>query len=300
MEEANIDYSETKSIEVVKDGHPKHFIILVRHGERSDDPEREVQSENDSKDPDVKFDWHLTDKGSQQAFLTGKFIQENVIGQNKLKILPSDIKIFSSPFLRWIQTASAIANGLDSKIPNITIDDRLSEFLLKSWFDGVDRPLNHLTINHVKNSTFQKKYLGEEDKVKLTRFYGKDATPTEDDINIEEEESGICQMESNTWIRYPETYSDMFYRYSGFLNNIIYQEFFENAEELNARSKIIILVSHGFCTEPFLEWFSPDHAPWVSVDYWATSIAEKLSNEEKFDLVMKGDGQHWGLNAAVF
>jgi len=46
----------TKCTEDAKDGHPKHFIIIVRHGERSDDAERDIKTDIDSQDPHVKFD----------------------------------------------------------------------------------------------------------------------------------------------------------------------------------------------------------------------------------------------------
>lgn len=187
-------------------------------------------------------------------------------------------------------------------IPEITIDDRLSEFLMKSWFDGVEKPLNHLTINHFKQSKFQEKYLGKENKFKFTRFYGKDATPTEEDVNAleDDEANNVTKMESSTAISYPETYSDMFYRYSGFINQIIYQEFYENPDTVDSRSKVIILVSHGFSTDPFINCFSPEHAQAISVDYCAVTIAEKLSNEVTFELSLKGDATHCGLNPAMF
>ncbi|CAI2377121.1 unnamed protein product [Moneuplotes crassus] len=285
--------------EELKDGHPKHFIILVRHGERTDDPEREVQLDTD--EPEVKYDCHLTDKGKNQAFQTGEFIKESIIGQNRLKIFPSDIKVFTSPFLRCIQTAHNVIKGLDYKIPDITIDDRLGEFLMKSWFDGIEKPLAHLTIDHMKHSYFQKKYLGEEKMLGFTRYYGKDATPTSEDLVAEEDEQeSFNKMESNSEIKYPETYSDMYYRYSGFFNHIIYQEFFENTEEVENRSKIIILVSHGFSFDPFINCFSPDHENIVSVDYCATAVSEKMSNEDRFDIIVKGDATHCGLKPAVF
>jgi broad specificity phosphatase PhoE len=250
MNEESLTSDNTKCTEEIKDGHPKHFIILIRHGERSDDPERELRSDIDSTEPEVKFDCHLTDKGMKQAVKTGEFIKESVIGQNRLKIKSCDIKVFSSPFLRCVQTASGICQGLGFKIPEITLDDRLGEFMMKSWFQSVERPLAHLTLNHVKNSTFQRKYLGGEGKYKLTRYYGKDATPNDGDVNVEDEAINI--MESNTEIKYPETYSDMYYRYSGFINNIIYQEFFENPDEISSKSKVTILVSHGFAFDPFI------------------------------------------------
>jgi broad specificity phosphatase PhoE len=291
----------TKSTTETNDYHPKHFIVLVRHGERSDDPERDVDSLNDYAEPEVKFDWHLTDKGRKQAFKTGEYLKSSVFDQNGLKLKSSDIKVFTSPFLRCIQTASEICKGIEHSIQEIIIDDRLGEFLMKSWFDGVEKPLAHLTINHVKQSKFQQKYLGKENLYKLTRLYGKDATPTAEDVNVfEDDECGVTSMESNSTIKYPETYSDMFYRYSNFINEVIYQEFFEKPEVVSNRSKVVILVSHGFSFDPFINCFSPDHAQIVSVDYCAVWISEKLSNDERFELVTKGDATHCGLNPALF
>lgn len=299
--EMSKENEETKHSESADVGHPKHFIILVRHGERSDDPERDIKSENDANEPKVKFDWHLTDKGRNQAFQTGEFIKQAVIEGNNIKLKSSDVKIFWSPFLRWIQTASELVDGLGYSIQNITIDDRLWEFMLKSWFEGIEKPLNHLTINHFNQSKFQKNYLGKESKFKFTRYYGKDGTPQDSDLNNETENSNdLVLMESNIEIKYPESYSDMYYRYSGIINEVIHQEFFENAKEISDKSKVIILISHGFCFDPFINAFAPDHPQIISVDYCAAWISEKLSNEERFELITKGDATHWGLNPALF
>lgn len=296
---SNMPQTPSTPSEPIKDGHPKHFIILIRHGERTDDPERSVQLSSD--EPEVKYDCHLTQVGQEQAFTTGEYIKTNVIEQNRLKIYPSDIKIISSPFLRCQQTAHGVVQGLGFGTSEITLDDRLGEFLMKSWFDGIERPLSHLTIDHMKHKEFQKRYFGSESELKVTRYYGKDAVPTEDDLVTEEKEGqGFEKVEGSTEIKYPETYSDMFYRYSGIFNSVIYKEFFEKTEEVENRSKIIILVSHGFSFDPFINCFSPDHENIVSVDYCAMAISEKLSNEEMFQLIVKGDATHCGLKPAVF
>lgn len=264
MTDANIASTEND-----KSGHPKHFIILVRHGERCDDPEREIIADIDRMEPIVRFDCHLTEKGRKQAFQTGEFIKDHIISMNKLNITNSDIKVYTSPFLRCIQTMDGILDGLGYTIPNITIDDRFGEFLMKSWFDSIERPLSHLTINHTKHSKFQETYFGREDKYKFTRFYGRDMTPIDLDVNADEEGSNniVTNMESNTAIKYPENYSDMYYRYSGVINEVIYQEFFENGAEISQKSKIVIIVSHGFSFDPFFNAFSPDHPQIISVDY---------------------------------
>ena len=228
--------------------------------------------------------------------MTGEYIRQAVIEGNKIKLKDSDVKVFWSPFLRCIQTMSELVDGLGFLVQNVNIDDRLGEFMLKSWFEGVEKPLSHLTINHIKQKKFQADYLGKESKFKFTRYYGKDATPDETDVNVEDEKGyDLVWMESNKSIKYPETYSDMYYRYSEFINEIIHQEFFENAKDIWNKSKLVILISHGFSFDPFINAFSPDHPQIISVDYCAVCISEKLSNDDRFELITKGDATHWGL-----
>ena len=112
------------------------MIFLVRHGERSDKVEKEKYQ------VEIKYDPNLTNHGTNQALATGLFIQEKVEEAAKFEILLSSKQkyfVISSPFLRCVQTAYHLINGLgkDAEIINevIHIDDGLGEKMKSSYFD---------------------------------------------------------------------------------------------------------------------------------------------------------------------
>ena len=81
----------------------------MRHGERADDIRSPTQSAAMNlilpRSQTLKCDPPLTKVGVAQAILTGQFLKEYF--ENKIK--PNKIVIKTSPFIRCIMTACAIA-----------------------------------------------------------------------------------------------------------------------------------------------------------------------------------------------
>ena len=81
------------------------YIYVMRHGERYDSVHPEWKAT--AKRP---HDPHLSADGVKQAYTTGRFIAERTRkerGEDEM----ADIAIYTSPFLRCVQTAKAISHG---------------------------------------------------------------------------------------------------------------------------------------------------------------------------------------------
>eukprot|EP00736_Rhodelphis_marinus_P014178 Rmarinus@m.27279 len=90
-------------------------VILVRHGERIDDV-----SESWSLSAERPFDPPLTTNGIKQADLTAKRLADAGVTH-----------VFSSPFLRCVQTALPIARAIGQ---SIRLEDGFSEWVKPSYF----------------------------------------------------------------------------------------------------------------------------------------------------------------------
>lgn len=77
------------------------MFMTIRHGERADFLAKPVPIKRD-------YDPHLTDTGKLQAKATGKYLKK-FISEN---IPHPIIYVFSSPFLRVLQTAAEIVKEI--------------------------------------------------------------------------------------------------------------------------------------------------------------------------------------------
>ena len=97
-----------KSKEIPNKG--QKYIILARHGERIDDVHKVTDEERQLWKPyDFELDIPLSVNGHLMAQTTGQTISQRV---SSLLLNSSDIKVYSSPYVRCIQTALGIVKGL--------------------------------------------------------------------------------------------------------------------------------------------------------------------------------------------
>ena len=81
----------------------------MRHAERLDDTDT-VEEEERSQNPyPYELDCPLSQTGLAQAFKTGELIRSQIQADSGNFILPT---VFSSPYLRCLQTAKGITDGL--------------------------------------------------------------------------------------------------------------------------------------------------------------------------------------------
>ena len=120
------------------------YCAFVRHSERSD----QVLTENLQNEE--KVDPQITSNGIRMAQETGEFIKKQMEEKNIEKI-----KIYSSPFLRSMQTAAQVAKVLG--IETIEIEYMVSEVLYTYLFE--ESPFSKLLINTKSHDYISKKYL---------------------------------------------------------------------------------------------------------------------------------------------
>lgn len=114
--------AETRTLEQARlDAEATGLVWVMRHGERADvaDPNWDATTEERPHDPS------LTELGVRQAMATGRAMRD--------RNARVDV-IYTSPFLRCVQTAAAVAAELGD-VP-LRIEPGLSELAHAEWFDS--------------------------------------------------------------------------------------------------------------------------------------------------------------------
>ncbi len=110
------------------------YCVIVRHAERLDDERLFGSQELEDRKYDYGVDTPLSLEGMEQSVKTGEY----------LKSFPN-IRVFSSPFTRCIQTAAGICKGSGAN-PEITILEELSEV---HRFNSTAADISKLQVNRL-------------------------------------------------------------------------------------------------------------------------------------------------------
>ena len=230
--------------------HPK-YIFLIRHGERGDIRFRKSKH----LFCEVSFDTAITDLGKLQGETTGEYLQ--LIGN--ISNL-SEIEIFSSPFLRTIQTAAHILKGIinatkaeeDKKLqPIIEIVNGLSEELSTHLFKI--NPLSELLIRSQDKSKIEKNYL--------------------EGINYED-------ANAEEYPEYPERRKDTKSRYFGCFEQII-------SRLGESEKRVFICITHGIALMDFCEYLG---RTCDTTNYCA--VVGATNQTGKWKIFLTGDNSH--------
>ena len=172
-------------------------MLVVRHGERLDDSARVSNEERQETFIQLDEDIPLSKNGKLQARQTGEYLKaklRELIGSEEY-----DLTLFSSPYVRCVQTAAGIIIGGGFTQKRILVREELSEFQFNQQADP--ELMNKLVINTLKQEDFSKAYL--------------DQLPVE--INYDRDyDKGTFKMQ------YPEGFDQCNARYLKFFKSIMY------------------------------------------------------------------------------
>ncbi|CDW89076.1 UNKNOWN [Stylonychia lemnae] len=109
-------------------------MILVRHSERADDPSMPYEIKMKQDDIIIEYDPQLSrPTGKTQAVLTAQYIKQKLTQiEYGIDLENAEIFLFSSPFLTCLESSTAIAKEI--KIKSISVQDQLSDILMKNWY----------------------------------------------------------------------------------------------------------------------------------------------------------------------
>ena len=201
----------------------ERYIIIMRHGERSD--LAEFNQSCYSLDPE------LTEDGKNQAYEAGKRLKEILDAkfaeettENKAAI--KRIVLLSSPFTRTLQTAKFIKNGMELNLP-IYIENGLSEFISKNWFRS--SPSEFLSYYQLLNLDGDKMGKQNELEIRNKEYFLKEFMY---DVIINQSITRLPE--------YPESTNKCITRFQNTFDSLMHYYF------LRKNFDVMILVTHFF------------------------------------------------------
>lgn len=230
-------------------------IFILRHGERADNGTSE-----EKRKISCHHDPHLTQIGKIQATSAGYKLAALIQDSYETGALSTpnpQIVVVSSPFLRCLQTASALMKTFDQDLiynDAIHVEEGLSEYLSTDFYD--QNPMEHIIFN--------------DNRSKINKVY----VPYTLIPKFLDEETEVQQPQ------YPETPRIFFDRVQDSYEKII--EMFN--EKLNQnKDKVLVIVSHGLGVKAMLSYH---------LDYEVTEKTQYTCiSQVRIERVFKGAGQ---------
>ncbi|CDW91389.1 UNKNOWN [Stylonychia lemnae] len=196
-------------------------IYILRHGQRADKVhEPGVTFENKDDPP-------MTEIGRKQCYASAKYIQNQILNRNQSQQGKLEVKVYSSPFLRCIQSSEEVCRMFN--INQFKVDTRLSENQATFYYDK--DPLPNLILHDPKQ---------------LKKFQNQ---------SLELQWNSNWYEEGRSLINYPDSSRTLKARFVSILEEIIQDEFNQNAQENLDNPKTVIMVSHGCAIEQLCEHF---------------------------------------------
>ncbi|CAG8478944.1 9877_t:CDS:1 [Paraglomus occultum] len=224
-------------------------VYFVRHGERLDHIDPDFM--NTSPTP---YDPPLTDFGIMQAKRTGSYIKhaqsERTAGNN----LPTEYVVYTSPFLRTIQSALSIAEEIDNGTI-VRLEPAISEWHGNTYFNqAVPDSLINTGIERIQQMT-----------ATSSSSYSVDW-------------SYVPVL--STLAKFPESLQQVIDRCKKALNGITQPYITAYQNSTSPKNVVLIIVTHGWCVNVLLEACSRS-ALWINVSYCAISRATWIPGERE-------------------
>ena len=217
----------------MEENNNSSFILILRHGERAD-----CISAFQGDEIKPSLDPELTDRGLNDAKLAGEYIRTAFIEKYKF----DNIFVFSSPFLRSLQTACQIAKQIN--INEVTISFGISEKLEFNLCEG-RKPFDRMTACMKDKKELLESSLGCK----------------------------ILYKDDESLVGFPEVFDDCFKRFDKYLDNII------DGEKKSSQNNLIILSSHGVSIDIIRKKFNNQEE--ILADYCCISGIE-VNKKESF------------------
>ncbi|CAG8694867.1 11783_t:CDS:1, partial [Racocetra fulgida] len=240
-------------------------LFIIRHGERVD-----LVDPNFIYTSPTPYDTPLTPKGKRQAKRTGAYIHDiqletvkDINHQRKVEYI-----IYTSPFLRTVETAIGIAEGISSNQPNLPIDSlrfRI-EPALADW---------HYHKKAIPNSII-------DSRVKELCLLNQQYQDSEQD----QQQSQLCFKVDFEYAPiatklpvHPEGIMDALARCSNAFEKIT-DPFMERLCQDPLKDIVLILVTHGWCFNAIQNACSKGSSSWFDVRYCAVTRAKWVPKGE--------------------
>ncbi|CAG8754290.1 7201_t:CDS:1 [Cetraspora pellucida] len=241
-------------------------LFIIRHGERADlvDPKFRDTSP-------TPYDTPLTPKGKRQAKRTGAYIHDiqletvvkDINYQRKVEYI-----IYTSPFLRTVETAIGIAEGITSNQPNLPIGSL--QFRIEPALADL-----HYHKKAIPNSII-------DSRVKELCLL----TQPDQDTEQDQQKSQLCfkvDFEyapiSTKLPPHPEGMMDALARCSNAFEKITIP-FIERLCQDPLKDIVLILVTHGWCFNAIQSSCFKGSGPWFDVRYCAVTRARWVPKDE--------------------
>ncbi|CDW87232.1 iq calmodulin-binding motif family protein [Stylonychia lemnae] len=258
---------------------PKQYLVVLRHSERLDDQHRVSDEERASTKVMHELDIPISQNGHKLAYQTGQVLRGKVglkVEEIKTKW---NVKVYSSPYLRCLQTSDQVIKGLTDEKENIDIvvREQLSELQIGGYNHMMK--IDDLTINQTNpHEEFLKQYLTPSTVINYNRDY----------------QNGVYEM------KYPEEFKTHYDRYLNFFKLTLKEDFTEAAkikkQKTEPKNELVILVTHANAVVVFYELKVPNARMTkfiIGVGYCCMSIYERSPAEsDNWNLTLFGDNTH--------
>ncbi|KAL1924464.1 uncharacterized protein VTP21DRAFT_4118 [Calcarisporiella thermophila] len=204
-------------------------LYIVRHGERIDHVDKTWLDPN----PIGIHDPPLTARGQQQSRHTGRFISDLIKERSASGHCTTDIIVYTSPFLRCVQTALDMSIGLCEKMKEeaaengssvrVRLEPGLCEWLAEDYFDEVQTTADRMIGRRLEEYAHNRDASG---------IFDWGYRPV--DLQLPE---------------FPEEFEELLRRFKRVVPQIIR----ENKASSNRRDTVIVLVTHGAGVNAALE-----------------------------------------------
>lgn len=220
------------------------YILVLRHGERAD-----CLSAFQGSEIKPSLDPELTERGLNDARLSGDYIRSAFI--DKLKF--DNVKVFTSPFIRSLQTATQIAKQIG--LNEVTISYRICEKLAFELCEGL--------------KPFEKMAAGiKENKDQLESRFG----------------CKVVFMDDEHLVGFPEEFEDAYKRYDRYFDDIII------GERKCIQKNLIIIASHGVSIDILRKKFNNKEE--ILADYCCISGIEVNKTNGNVSLFLNAYNKH--------